>query len=50
MRSRGLRTVTLPSAEAAAILKKMRGEVDSNSNYRTKSLIDSRSGLCQMRP
>jgi len=39
MRSRGPRTVTLPSAEeAAAILKRMRGETDSNSNYRSKSL------------
>ncbi len=39
MRSRGPRTVVLPSAEqAAALVKKMRGEVDSNGNYRTKSL------------
>ena len=37
--SKGPRTVKLPSAdEAAAILKKMRGEIDSNSNYRTKSI------------
>lgn len=38
-RPKGPRTVVLPSAdEAAAILKRLRGEVDSNSNYRTKSL------------
>lgn len=38
-RSRGPRTVVLPSAdEAAALLKRMRGEVDSNANYRTKSI------------
>lgn len=38
-RSRGPKTVVLPSAAAAAeLVKKMRGEVDSNSNYRTKSL------------
>ena len=39
MRSDRPRTVVLPTAEqTAAILKKMRGEVDGNSNYRTKSL------------
>ena len=39
MRSRAPRTVTLPSAEqVAAILKRMRGEIDSNSNYRAKSI------------
>lgn len=39
MRQQGPRTVVLPSAEqAAALVKKMRGEVDSNENYRTKSL------------
>lgn len=39
MSSRGPRTVTLPSAdEAAAILRRMRGEATSNDNYRTKSL------------
>jgi len=38
-RSKGPRTVTLPSPdEAAVMLKRMRGEVDGNSNYRTKSL------------
>jgi 5-methylcytosine-specific restriction endonuclease McrA len=38
-RSKGPRTVALPSAdEAAAILKRLRGEVESNSNYRSKSL------------
>jgi 5-methylcytosine-specific restriction endonuclease McrA len=38
-RSRGPKTVVLPSASAASeLVKKMRGEVDSNSNYRTKSL------------
>ena len=37
--ARGPKTVKLPTPdEAAALLKKMRGEVDSNSNYRTKSL------------
>ena len=39
MNRRGPRTVTLPNAaEAAALVKKMRGEVDSNENYRSKSL------------
>lgn len=39
MRHQGPRTVILPSAEkAAALVKKMRGEVDSNENYRSKSL------------
>ncbi len=39
MSQRGPRTVVLPSAAAAAALvKKMRGEVDSNENYRSKSL------------
>jgi 5-methylcytosine-specific restriction endonuclease McrA len=39
MAPRGPRTVVLPSAEkAAALVKQMRGEVDSNSNYRAKSL------------
>ena len=38
-RSRGPRTVALPSAsQAAALVSRMRGEVDSNSNYRSKSL------------
>lgn len=38
-RSRGPRTVVLPSADtAAALVKKMRGEAEGNSNYRTKSL------------
>ena len=38
-RSKGPRTVVLPSAdEAAAILKRLRGEVENNSNYRSKSL------------
>ena len=38
-RSKGPRTVVLPSAEQAnQLVKRMRGEVDSNSNYRTKSL------------
>ena len=39
MRTQGPRTVVLPSAEKAAeLVKQMRGAVDSNSNYRTKSL------------
>lgn len=39
MKSARPRTVVLPSAEqAAALVKKMRGEVDSNENYRSKSL------------
>jgi len=39
MKSRGPRTVILPSAkQAAELVKKMRGEVDGNDNYRTKSL------------
>ncbi|MDD2366517.1 MAG: YajD family HNH nuclease [Desulfuromonadaceae bacterium] len=39
MRSRSPRTVVLPNAaEAAALVKKMRGEIDGNENYRTKSL------------
>ena len=39
MRKRGPRNVTLPSAaEAGALIRKMRGEVDGNENYRTKSL------------
>ena len=38
-RARGPRTVTLPSAEQASrLVQKMRGEIDSNTNYRTKSL------------
>ena len=38
-RSRGPRTVALPSAsQAAALVSRMRGEVDSNSHYRSKSL------------
>lgn len=39
MRSNRPRTVVLPSAEKAAeLVKKMRGEVESPVNYRTKSL------------
>jgi 5-methylcytosine-specific restriction endonuclease McrA len=39
MKSNRPRTVVLPSAaQAAALVKKMRGEVDSNENYRSKSL------------
>jgi len=39
MRPRGPKTVTLPSAEEAnTLIRKMRGEVESNENYRTKSL------------
>ncbi|MEI6306847.1 MAG: YajD family HNH nuclease [Deltaproteobacteria bacterium] len=39
MRAKGPRKVTLPSPdEAAALLKRMRGEVESNSNYRSKSI------------
>lgn len=39
MKSRGPRTVVLPTAEqAAALVKKMRGEAGGNENYRTKSL------------
>ncbi len=38
-RSRGPRTVALPSAsEAAALIRRMRGQVVSSGNYRTKSL------------
>ncbi len=38
-RPRGPRTVPLPNAEqASALVKQMRGEMESNSNYRTKSL------------
>ena len=38
-RSKGPRTVALPSAsEAAALVTRMRGEVESNSNYRSNSL------------
>lgn len=39
MRARTPKTVVLPTAEQAALLvKKMRAAVDSNDNYRTKSL------------
>lgn len=39
MKQRGPRTVILPSpAEAALLVKKMRGEIDGNENYRSKSL------------
>ena len=39
MRPRGPKTVTLPSpAEAVALVKRMRGEVEDNSNYRMKSI------------
>jgi len=39
MRPRGPKTVTLPStAEAAALVKRMRGEVEDNTNYRMKSI------------
>ncbi len=39
MRQRGPRKVTLPSPEEAdAMIRRMRGEVESNENYRTKSL------------
>lgn len=39
MKSRGPRTVILPTAaQAAELVKKMRGKVDGNDNYRTKSL------------
>lgn len=39
MKSRGPRNVKLPSsAEADALIRRMRGEVDGNENYRTKSL------------
>lgn len=39
MKSRGPRTVILPSVEqAAALVKKMRDGVDSSENYRSKSL------------
>jgi 5-methylcytosine-specific restriction endonuclease McrA len=39
MRSRGPRTVVLPSAkEAEALVKRMRDGIDDNSNYRTKSI------------
>jgi 5-methylcytosine-specific restriction endonuclease McrA len=38
-RSRGPKTVVLPSAkEAAALVERMRGETGKNSNYRSKSL------------
>lgn len=39
MRSQSPRTVVLPTPEQAlALVKKMRGEVDSSENYRSKSL------------
>lgn len=39
MRIQSPRTVVLPTPEqAVALVKKMRGEVDSNENYRSKSL------------
>lgn len=39
MRPKGPRSVKLPSpAEAEALIRRMRGEAESNENYRTKSL------------
>lgn len=39
MKSRSPRNVPLPSADAAAaLISKLRSEVDNNSNYRSKSL------------
>lgn len=39
MRSNGPRKVTLPTAEqAAALVRKMRGEIEGSENYRSRSL------------